>query len=210
MYFDCTIFHCGCDLTSQQTPHISPWRASYGASQWILGRNMTTRYRECTYFDATSFHIHSVDGIDRDAAQPGREDEPTHPSSPLWVHVVTVGHGLVHDDVETHDRLKYIIMTSSNGNIFRVTGPLSAQRPVTRSFDVFFDLRLNKRLIKQWWGWWFETPSRPLWRHYNDVEPLYDIIIYAKIITKDTPWLTGELWGALCEFKSDISLLLSL
>ena len=42
------------------------------------------------------------------------------------------------------------------------------QRPVTRSFDVFFDLRLNKRLSKQSWGWWFETPSRPLWRHCNE------------------------------------------
>ena len=29
--------------------------------------------------------------------------------------------------------------------------------PVTRSFDVFFDLRLNKRLSKQSWGWWFEA-----------------------------------------------------
>ena len=53
-------------------------------------------------------------------------------------------------------------MTSSNGNIFRVTGPLCT-RPVTQSFD----LRLNKRLSKQSWGWWFETPSRPLWRHCN-------------------------------------------
>ena len=43
-----------------------------------------------------------------------------------------------------------------------------AQRPVTRSFDVFFDLHHpNKRLSKQWWGWWFETPSCPLWRHRN-------------------------------------------
>ena len=33
--------------------------------------------------------------------------------------------------------------------------------PVTRSFDVFFDLRL----IKRSWVWWFETPSRSLWRH---------------------------------------------
>ena len=48
-----------------------------------------------------------------------------------------------------------------------VTGEFPAQRPVMRSFDVFFDLRLNKRLSKQWWGWWFETPSRPLWRHCN-------------------------------------------
>ena len=48
-----------------------------------------------------------------------------------------------------------------------VTGEFPAQRPVTRSFDVFFDLRLNKRLSKQWWGWWYGTPSRPLWRHCN-------------------------------------------
>ena len=37
-----------------------------------------------------------------------------------------------------------------------------------RSFDVFIDLRLNKRLSKQSWGWWFETLSRPLWRHSNE------------------------------------------
>ena len=75
------------------------------------------------------------------------------------------------------------MMTSSNGNIFRVTGPLCgeftgpgefpAQRPVTRSFDVFFDLRLNKRLSKQPWGWWFETPSWSLWCHCNALpEPM--------------------------------------
>ena len=49
-----------------------------------------------------------------------------------------------------------------------VTGEVPAQRLVTRSFDVFFDLRLNKRLSKQSWGWWFETLSRPLWRHFNE------------------------------------------
>ena len=45
------------------------------------------------------------------------------------------------------DQIKYGMMTSSNGNIFRVTGHFP--RTVTRSFDVFFDLRLNKRLSKQ-------------------------------------------------------------
>ena len=70
------------------------------------------------------------------------------------------------------------MMTSSNGNIFRVTGPLCGeftgpgefptQRPVTRSFDVFFDLRLNKRLSKQPRGWWFETPPWSLWRRCNE------------------------------------------
>ena len=31
-----------------------------------------------------------------------------------------------------------------------VPGEFPAQRPVTRSFDVFFDLRPNKQLSKQW------------------------------------------------------------
>ena len=68
-------------------------------------------------------------------------------------------------------------MTSSNGNYFPrywpfvrnspVPSEFPAQRPVTRSFDVFFDLRLSKRLRKQSWCWWFETLSSPLWRHCN-------------------------------------------
>ena len=48
-----------------------------------------------------------------------------------------------------------------------VSGEFPAQRPVTQSFDIFFDLRLNKRLIKQSWGWSFETLSWPLWRQCN-------------------------------------------
>ena len=74
----------------------------------------------------------------------------------------------------------HFMMTSSNENIFPVTGHLCgeftgqrwipAQRPVTRNFHVFFDLRLNKRLSKQSWG--FETLSRPLWRHCNVSSPV--------------------------------------
>ena len=76
------------------------------------------------------------------------------------------------------------MMTSSNANIFRVTGPLCGeftgpgefptQRPVMRSFDVFFDPPLNKRLSKQPWGWWFEAPSWSLWRHCNDYKSICD------------------------------------
>ena len=72
---------------------------------------------------------------------------------------------------------KRVMMTTSNGIIFQVTGPLCGEftgpgefpteRPVTRSFDVFFDLRLNKRLSKQPWDWWFETPSLSFWRQCN-------------------------------------------
>ena len=53
-----------------------------------------------------------------------------------------------------------------------VTGEFPAQRPVTLTFDVFFDLCPNKRLSKQSWGWWFETLSRPLWCHSNVIVPL--------------------------------------
>ena len=45
----------------------------------------------------------------------------------------------------------------------------SPQRPVMRSFDVFFDLHLNKRLSKWSWDWWFETLSCP--RHCNELVP---------------------------------------
>ena len=47
------------------------------------------------------------------------------------------------------------------------TGGFLSQRPVTRSFADFFDLRLNKRLSKQSRQKWCETPSRSLWRHCN-------------------------------------------
>ena len=49
-----------------------------------------------------------------------------------------------------------------------VTDGSPSQRPVTPNFDVFYDLRLNKRLSKQSKHRWFETSSRSLWRHSND------------------------------------------
>ena len=67
------------------------------------------------------------------------------------------------------------MMTSSNGNIFRITDPLSgeftgpgefpAQRPVTQSFDVFFDLRPNKRLTKP------QARATPSWWTHNKCCP---------------------------------------
>ena len=63
-----------------------------------------------------------------------------------------------------------VLLALSAGNS-PTTGEFPSQRPVTRSFDVFFDIRLNKRLSKQWWGWWFETCS--LWRHRNVNVSLY-------------------------------------
>ena len=56
-----------------------------------------------------------------------------------------------------------IVMMSQNGLGVTVLDKQSSHQ-IT---NVFFDLRLNKRLNKQSWGWWLETLSRPLWRHCN-------------------------------------------
>ena len=53
-----------------------------------------------------------------------------------------------------------------NGNP-PMTGGFPSERPVTQSFDVFFDLRLNKRLSKHSRRWWFEAPSTSLLCHCN-------------------------------------------
>ena len=50
-----------------------------------------------------------------------------------------------------------------------VTGEFPSQRPVSRSFDASFYLRLHKRLSKQSRCRWFETPWRSLWRHCNTI-----------------------------------------
>ena len=86
-------------------------------------------------------------------------------------------------------------MTSSNGNIFHVTGHLCGeftgptQRPVTQSFDVFRDLRLNKRLNKQSWGWWFGSLSP----HYDVIVMLkYIIVCLSKCMSQELPiWIFG-------------------
>ena len=59
------------------------------------------------------------------------------------------------------------------------------QRPVPRGFDIFFDLRLKKRLSKHSRRRWFETPSVSLWRHCHE-----------SITSADTIKWWRELWTA--------------
>ena len=87
-------------------------------------------------------------------------------------------------------------MTLSNGNIFRVTGhlcgefnghrwiPRTKPSEVTRSFDVFFDLRMNTRLSKQSWGLWFETPPCSLWCHCNGWFPTFSEDVQYMLVTR--------------------------
>ena len=77
------------------------------------------------------------------------------------------------------------MMTSSNGNNFRVTRPLCEWFnvhwwiPLTKACDAelwCFRWCLNKRLSKQSRSWWFDTPSRSLWRHCNEKSPGKNVI----------------------------------
>ena len=97
-----------------------------------------------------------------------------------WSYVLSVGIFIDHQNptlfsswwrhqMETFSALLAICAGNSP-----VPGEFPTQRPVTRSFDVFFDLRLNKRLSKQSLGWWLETLSRPLWRHRNFICHQFD------------------------------------
>ena len=82
-----------------------------------------------------------------------------------------------------------------------VPGEFHAQRPVTRSFDVFFDLGLYQQLSKQWGRRWFETQSRSLWRQCNgepsaativsDVK--YDISALNSLILLSMLWNVKDL-----------------
>ena len=70
-----------------------------------------------------------------------------------------------HDDIIKKETFSPLLALRAGNSL--VTNEFPSQRPVTQSFDIFFDLCLNKRLGKQWWGWWFEMPLCPLWRHCN-------------------------------------------
>ena len=84
-----------------------------------------------------------------------------------WVSVRLHNRGLClfgdHDDVIKWKHIPYH-WPFVRGNPL-VTGGIPSHRAVTQSCDVFFDLRLNKRLSKHSGHRWFETPWCPLWRH---------------------------------------------
>ena len=82
-----------------------------------------------------------------------------------------------------------------------VPGEFPTQRPVTRSFDVFFDLRLNKQVSKQSWGWRFEPASSSLWRQCNEkLAPSRPVVTRTMKIEYSRPqWLR---WNIAPTFNS--------
>ena len=69
-------------------------------------------------------------------------------SGQSWQHRFCLGHAWWRHPMETFSALLAICAGNSPA-----TAELPAQSPVTRSFDIFFDLSLNKRLSKQSWVW---------------------------------------------------------
>ena len=117
------------------------------------------------------------------------------------------------------------MMRSLNGNIFRVIGPFCGRihrSPVNsphkgqwrRAFHVFFDLRPYKRLNKHSRDWWFETPSRPLWRHCNCPLMIYPFeATFLHLIYKLTKVSAKEICilnhiGAWCRIHASVSLVI--
>ena len=92
-----------------------------------------------------------------------------------------------------------------------VSGEFPAQRPVTQSFDVFFDLGLNNRLSKHWRGWWFETPSRPLWRQCNGAAPRQRLYV-TSAESPNVPILhyVSRIYGYLYIYKTYVNLIWNL
>ena len=78
---------------------------------------------------------------------------------------------LIGTDIQTswwrHQMETYSTLLAICAGNSPVPDEFPSQRPVTRSFDVFFDLRMNKRLSKHSRRRWFETPSHSLWHHCN-------------------------------------------
>ena len=130
-------------------------------SVWLTWVGITTKIDSLNLelFIFLQFHLHNKRFTYRSCAYTGLQlGNNCNGIYPNW----TVQHPWWRHQIETFSALLAICAGNSPG-----TGEFPAQRPVTQSFDVFFDLRLNKRLSEPSWGWWFEMLSRPLWRHRN-------------------------------------------
>ena len=116
-----------------------------------MNANHILTYTDTHYLDNTHYLDKSLSGMKK-SYKSCIKQWPTGPYALSWWR----------HQMETFSALLAIC-----AGISPVTGEFPAQRPVTRSFDVFFELRLNKRLSWHSWGWWFGTPLCQLWRQCN-------------------------------------------
>ena len=96
------------------------------------------------------------------------------------------------------------MMTSTNGNIFRITGPscgeftseFPSQRPVTQSFDVFFD-------IHAWTNGWVNNWDADDWRRHR---AHYDVTVMSDGLSAEfcqaITWNDSSLFAIAWKYTS--------
>ena len=88
----------------------------------------------------------------------------------------------LNDGYHSHNAWWRHQMETFSALLVLVTGEFPSLKPVTRSFDVFFDLRLDKRLSKQSRRRWFKTSSSSLWRNCNELAILRELDMYISLL----------------------------
>ena len=144
----------GCICVKNYPPEIMPPSSSTRAT--IVSAN---NQNDATIVKATFFVCHYYIGWESNNAGKAREKSWNESAKSRWIPGESCG-------FTSGTKRKHFVALSSPRPCWRwlQLQPSCGFPPV---FDVSFDLRLNKQLNKQSWGWWFETPSCSLWRHCN-------------------------------------------
>ena len=142
-------------LFQQNGCHLYRHCALFLIKMWLSGERMIYIMLEGSWNSVFSFQIniraqHNNKHMSTDWPKSMWDEHSQDTKGTWWRH-----------QMETFSAL--LVICAGNAP---VPGEFPAQRPVTRSFGVFFYLHQNKRLRKQSWSWWFET----LWY-------LYDVIV---------------------------------
>ena len=107
-------------------------------------------------------------------------------------------------DTRWHQMETYSVLLALCAGNSLVTSEFPWQRPVTWSFNYFFDLHLNKQLSKQSWDWWFEMPLCSLWHLCNVLKQIETLFSYSLCSCFSAEWedhreqfpvLVGNAWG---------------
>ena len=180
-------FARGIHRSPVNSPHKGQWRGALmfplicaWINVWASNREARDLRRHRAHYDVTVMYMRPILLI---CVQVTKTDVHTFPfpllcfSNKSSTHECTINHGIIkpflvvfqQNDTSISLETFSVLLALCAGNS-PVTGEFPSQRPVTRSFDVFFDLRPNEWLNKQSWGWWFETPSGSLWHHCNGIK----------------------------------------
>ena len=147
------------------------WKCSTLTTLWLLV--CTGTYHSDKFWCIQWRHFHHRDDIYVSVHSPNNCAWDTAQYIPWNIHPVLLRFVFIDHILMTswwrHQMETFSALLAFCAGKSPVTGKFPSQRPVTRSFDVSFDLCLNKRLCKQSRCRWFETPSRSLWRHCNVV-----------------------------------------